>query len=437
MRRIGRYEIERELGRGAMGVVYLGFDPRVGRPVAIKTLHIPAGGPPGREAELRRRFVQEARAAGRLDHPSVVTVYDADEDPSTGEPFIAMEYVDGESLREHLGSAGPLEPDAAIEILASLAGALGAAHGAGIVHRDVKPANVLLHRDGRALLADFGVARVERSDLTGDGAMLGSPAYMAPEQVRGDRADERSDLFALAAVWYEALTGERAFGGSDLAAIAYAVAHETPIPPSRVRETLPPALDRWFDRALAKDPADRFERATDLLEAARDALGGDAAPDPSSTLVDTPATPPTAPDVPARRSRRRLVFGALAGVALLALASGLDRDAVLAIDCRAAVDGGRLEVRVDDEVVLARAFDRKTPKKGKKALRRWFGVGQESFETAIEIDPGVRTVHARLERPDDTPVEDSVVLDLEPGETREIKIVAGRGFGAPLSISPN
>ena len=254
---IGRYEIIKEIGRGAMGVVYLANDPHLQRQVAVKTYHLPEGISDELAKEFRERFLREARAAASLSHPGIVTVHDAGQDPASGRPFIAMEFVPGESLSQRLKR--PPDRDWVLEMGSILAEALQAAHRAGIVHRDIKPANILIREsDGAPKLADFGVARLKESSLTQSGASIGSPGYMSPEQVRGGELDGRSDLFSLAVVLYEALCGKRPFQGNDLVSLAYSIAHDTQTPLSRHLSGATPELDRFFDRALSKDPGQRF-----------------------------------------------------------------------------------------------------------------------------------------------------------------------------------
>ncbi|MEM8930492.1 MAG: serine/threonine-protein kinase [Acidobacteriota bacterium] len=208
--RIDRYEILEILGRGAMGEVYLALDPKFDRRIALKVMTGHRLGEDDELDELRRRFVVEGRAAGRLNHPGIVTLYDADSDAQTGWPFLAMEWVDGESLRKRLKRDGPLPVREVVDLGAQVARALAYAHAQGVVHRDIKPANLLLHQDGRVKVADFGVAKLVSSSLTLTGQVLGSPNYMAPEQVRAEPVDGRTDLFALGVVLYEALTGRPA-----------------------------------------------------------------------------------------------------------------------------------------------------------------------------------------------------------------------------------
>ena len=265
---IGRYEIEREIGRGAMGVVYLAQDPRLRRQLAVKTYSLPDGVSEELAKEFHERFLREARAAASLSHPGIVTIYDAGEDPARRLPYIAMEFVQGQSLKQRLEKGDRLDPSWVLAFGAVLADALHVAHRAGIVHRDIKPANILIRdADGAVKIADFGVARLKASDLTQSGASLGSPGYMSPEQVRGGALDGRSDLFSLAVVLYEALCGKRPFHGDDLVSLAYSIAHDTQVPLSRQFQGCPAGLDRFFDRALSKDPDIRFPDGTAFREA--------------------------------------------------------------------------------------------------------------------------------------------------------------------------
>jgi tRNA A-37 threonylcarbamoyl transferase component Bud32 len=290
--RIGRYEVEAELGRGAMGVVYLAHDPRVRRRLAVKTYTLPAGLEPAREREYQERFLREAQTAGGLDHPAIVTIYDAGDDPAAGGPYIAMEYVPGCNLRDLLQRRGRLPAPEVARMGAALADALQAAHAAGIVHRDVKPANILVREeDGAAKIADFGVARPPRSHLTRSGQSIGSPAYMSPEQVRGQPVDGRSDLFSLGVVLYEALTGRRPFPGEDPVSLAYAVVHQPAPPVGEDLDGAGPALNRFFARALAKDPAARFADGRALGAALRQALA------PGNTVARAAAEAPAAATV--------------------------------------------------------------------------------------------------------------------------------------------
>jgi tRNA A-37 threonylcarbamoyl transferase component Bud32 len=292
---IGRYEIEREIGRGAMGVVYLAHDPRLQRRVAVKTYTLPDGISEDLAKEFHERFLREARAAASLSHPGIVTIFDAGEDQALGLPYIAMEYVEGQSLKQRLEKGDRLDPSWVLGFGANLAEALHVAHRAGIVHRDIKPANILIREvDGAVKIADFGVARLKASDLTQSGASLGSPGYMSPEQVRGGSLDGRSDLFSLAVVLYEALCGKRPFHGDDLVSLAYSIAHDTQVPLSRQLRDCPLGLDRFFNRALSKDPESRLPDGTAFRDALVDA-GRQASPDPQDQTVLDAVTVGSAP----------------------------------------------------------------------------------------------------------------------------------------------
>jgi len=265
----GRYEVTAELGRGSMGVVHRAHDTVMNRDVAIKTILLPHGLAQPQHEEFQQRFRREAQAAGGLSHPGIVTVYDFDEGPETDHPFIAMEYVEGPTLDE-LIRRERLEPDWALFMGETLADALDLAHGAGIVHRDLKPANILIREsDGLPKITDFGVARVEISELTSPQTTYGSPAYAAPECIEGRPADARSDLFSLAVILYQTLSGERPFGGENFTSICHAIVNHEP---RSIRDFVPnlsPAFDRWFARALDKDPDKRFQDGKSFAEALR------------------------------------------------------------------------------------------------------------------------------------------------------------------------
>src|SRR5436309_1675787 len=320
-----------------MGVVYLAQDPRLHRPLAVKTYSLPDGVSEELAKEFHERFLREARAAASLSHPGIVTIYDAGEDPARRLPYIAMEFVQGQSLKQRLEKGDRLDPSWVLAFGAILADALHVAHRAGIVHRDIKPANILIRdADGATKIADFGVARLKASDLTQSGASIGSPGYMSPEQVRGGSLDGRSDLFSLAVVLYEALCGKRPFRGDDLVSLAYSIAHDTQVPLSRQLRDCPAGLDRFFDRALSKDPEKRFPDGAAFREAFLDA-GRQASTDHSDrTVVDAvtvgaiPAATQALGAVPGRKSdaplpgavrgrRGRLLRLTLASLAMLSI----------------------------------------------------------------------------------------------------------------------
>jgi serine/threonine-protein kinase len=264
MQSLGKYEIEAEIGRGAMGVVYRARDPQIGRAVAIKTIII-SGQEPEDQAGFRERFFQEARAAGRLNHPGIVTIFDIGQDPESGDPYIVMENVAGQSLSKVLGLEGgklPLGP--ALHLAQEIAEALNYAHQQGVIHRDIKPGNILVTPEGHIKIADFGVARLNESEMTLPGQVMGSPAYMSPEQLRGDQVDARSDLFSLGVLLYRILTGYRPFQGNSVQTVAFKVANYEPMPVTSFESGLPGSLDAVVNRALAKNPKQRYRTASEF-----------------------------------------------------------------------------------------------------------------------------------------------------------------------------
>lgn len=297
--RIGRYRLIGEIGRGAMGRVYVAHDPNLERRVALKVMSAPEGEDDEEVHELRQRLLLEARAAGRLSHPGIVAVHDADTDPDTGLSYLAMELVEGESLEALLRREGRLAPALAVDIAAKVARALGYAHTRGVVHRDVKPANILLAEDGRVKVADFGIAKIGSLAVTRAGLVIGSPYFMSPEQVQGQPVDGRSDLFSLGGVLYRCLTGELPFPGDGVVTVAFKVVHVDPRPASGDQD-LPPALLDLLRRALAKEPQDRFPTGEEMaaaLEQVAAELGG--SPPPSPPPMTEPATlPPARPAHP-------------------------------------------------------------------------------------------------------------------------------------------
>jgi eukaryotic-like serine/threonine-protein kinase len=298
---IGRYRVEAEIGRGGMGVVYRAIDPELERPVAVKLIRLPPDSSLELREELEKRFRREAKAAARIRHPGVVVIHDVGT-TATG-LFLVMELVDGESLASRL-ERGHFPPrDSALELAARAAEALAAAHQAGVVHRDVKPANILLSRDGRVMLTDFGVARSldEVSELTRTGMVVGSPAYMAPEQLQGAAVDGRADLFSLGVVLYELLLRKRPFPAQSITTLLYQILHEDPLADPALHRELDPPLSSVLRRLLAKQPAERFADAGEAALALRASIGfadqrSEAPTLPRLTMAATPlaaaATPP-------------------------------------------------------------------------------------------------------------------------------------------------
>ena len=284
---LGKYEIRGELGRGAMGVVYDGWDPAIGRRVALKTVR--RDQLEGGEAEeLLSRFKREAQAAGRLNHPGIVAVYEYGEDAGTA--FIAMEFVEGRELKDVFDKDERLPIGETVRIMTQLLEAIGHAHANGIVHRDIKPANVFLLKDGRVKVGDFGIARLESSNLTQAGSVLGTPAYMSPEQFMGQTIDGRSDLFSAGVILYQFLTGEKPFTG-QLTTIMHKVLKEEPIAPSELNVQVPPGFDTLMKRALAKRPDERFQNAPAFIAALQATAAGGAQVDSDATLIGAGGDP--------------------------------------------------------------------------------------------------------------------------------------------------
>ncbi len=267
-KQIHRYEILSELGRGSMGRVYLASDPNIDRHIALKVL-IPERLRGYGEEEMQRRFLQEAKAAGRLSHSGIVTIFDADTDPESGCPFLAMEWVPGCSLKELLRREGPFVPERAVSMAVQISRALDYAHRNRVVHRDIKPANLLVSggETERVKVVDFGIAKLVSKSITQPGRILGSPYYMAPEQVRGLDVDGRTDLFSLGAVLYECLTGQVAFGGETVAHVTHKILADDPRPIELYNPDVPVSLRAVVRRALEKLPKDRYRSGAEMAAA--------------------------------------------------------------------------------------------------------------------------------------------------------------------------
>ena len=337
-KKLGKYEIRGELGQGAMGIVYDGFDPMIGRRVALKTVR--------REQldraeveEILARFKREAQAAGRLNHPNVVQIYEYGEDEGTA--FIAMEFVEGRELRDHFDASERFPMAEIVRIMGQLLEALDYSHKNGVVHRDIKPANIILLKDGTVKVADFGIARIESSNLTQAGSVLGTPSYMSPEQFMGQTVDGRSDLFSAGVILYQVLTGEKPFTGA-LTTIMHKVLKEDPAAPSELNVQVPRPFDALIRKALAKRPDERFQSGREFAGALKQAAAGQAAPedgdatlvnDAEATLVSAaeqtlatgmPVAPPKsapapAAAAPANKPARGLAVAIVTGVAVIGL----------------------------------------------------------------------------------------------------------------------
>ena len=285
---LGKYEIRREIGRGAMGVVYEGYDPFIKRVVALKTIR--ADQLSGEDSEnVIARFRREAQAAGRLSHPNIVSIYDFGEE--AGAWFIAMEFVKGRELKECFEANERFTTASIVKIMSQILEALDYSHRQGVIHRDIKPANIFMLPDGSVKVADFGIAHIEASNLTQVGAVMGTPAYMSPEQILGLPVDGRSDLFSAGVILYQFLTGERPFSGSA-ATTMQKVLKEDPLPPSSLNVQAPLEMDAIVRKALAKRPEDRFQTASEFAVAVRATVPGMTITNADATLISAaPAAP--------------------------------------------------------------------------------------------------------------------------------------------------
>ena len=259
--KLGRYEVLGELGQGAMGVVYKAKDPLIDRVVAIKTINLSLA--MDEKEEYEGRFYQEAKAAGRLNHPNIVTIYDVGKSGDIA--YIAMEFLEGRELRDILNEGALLPVDQVLNIVAQVAQGLAYAHEHDIVHRDVKPSNIMVIRDGHAKITDFGIARMASASVrTQTGMVLGSPKYMSPEQVMGKSIDQRSDIFSLGVMLYEMLTGQAPFNGENVNAIMYQTLNTVPTPPNTLNPDVPEMVNYIVAKALAKGLEDRYQNAKDF-----------------------------------------------------------------------------------------------------------------------------------------------------------------------------
>ncbi|MBF0610757.1 MAG: protein kinase [Magnetococcales bacterium] len=271
LEKLGKYQIRRVLGKGAMGVVYEGFDPGIERVVAIKTIHKALlegeGG-----AELLARFKREAQAAGRLMHPNIVAIYEYGEDQ--GIPFIAMEFIKGKELKDLIKDKARFTTQQVTEVMTQILDAMQYVHSNGVVHRDMKPANIVILENGQVKVADFGIARVESSTMTQMGAVMGTPSYMSPEQFMGQRVDARADLFSIGVILYELLTGEKPFPGQAVATIMQKVLNAPVEPPTSFNFDIPDSFNALVRKALAKRPSERFQSAKEFADALKLAAQG-------------------------------------------------------------------------------------------------------------------------------------------------------------------
>jgi len=307
-KRFGRYEVVAELGRGAMGVVYKARDPQIDRLVAVKTVSL-WGQSPEEEKEFRLRFMNEAQAAGRLHHAGIVSIFDvgandvgandagandagenADGSPESSEPYIVLEYVAGESLNRILAREKKLPLATALQIAEEIAEALDYAHAQGVIHRDIKPGNILVTEDGHPKIADFGIAKMNLAHFTLPGRVLGTPAYMAPEQLSGEGVDARSDLFSLGVILYAMVTGTSPFHGNSATTVCFKVANREPVAANALDMALPPELDQVIAKALAKHREERYQSGAEFAADLRHLLQLQVQPKSGSTTSSLAAS---------------------------------------------------------------------------------------------------------------------------------------------------
>ncbi|MET0552827.1 MAG: serine/threonine-protein kinase [Vicinamibacteria bacterium] len=473
--KVGRYEIRRELGRGTMGIVYLAEDPALQRPVALKTIDISFQIPAAERAGFEERFGVEARVAGRLSHPGIVVVHDVGRDADSGVLYMALEYLEGQTLAD-LAATGEFPPwRETLAIVAKLARALHHAHANGVVHRDVKPANVMLLQTGEPKIMDFGIAKSPHIELTSAGQLFGTPLYMSPEQALGQPVDGRSDLFSLGSIAYMLLAGRQAFGAENVFQVLARVAQEQPTPATELRPELPPEVDVFLARALAKAPAARYQ---DGQAMARDAEalveGRPLAPAPVDDrdspllvlvadqevphLTETRALPPPTPGAPRRAFPSGLLVAAIALLVVAAVifviwpgrpgperAAATDLAAAgaapvappvekatpapplaagrLAIDFEHHLKSGLLRVFVDGDTVLEEELD---ARRTKKVLL--FKVSQGAVRETIDVAAGKHTVRVQVKW-DEHVRQQSVAGTFRDGVTRRLRVRVGRLLG--------
>jgi len=416
---LGRYKIVKELGRGAMGRVFLAHDPQIDRQIAVKTIQIFAALPETEREAARDGFLCEARAAGKLIHPGIVTLFDVGE--AGGLLYLAMEYVEGPTLDAYCRRDRQLPIPEAVAMVAAVADALHYAHAAGIVHRDIKPANLIHVGAGKVKVMDFGLAKPAEAQLTHDGALLGTPSYMSPEQIRSQSVDGRSDLFSLAVVLFELLTGERPFPGEQISSIIYRIVNEEPRKARELDDRVTPQLDAFLRRALDKDPARRFatgeQFAAELRRAAGlanrqvgavpERTGGPPVPGaPGATGAgDETSVPPIVAARPRRSSARPFLLAALLLITAAGAAGYHFRDRLgwfqpeeVWWEARVRVEPADLEVRLDGEpldstlngVVRFRPegpFGLLSVAQGCRLVERALGPQDAGSEIVLVVDP--------------------------------------------------
>jgi len=265
IKRIGKYEILDTIGKGAMGIVYKALDPDIDRVVAIKAIRFDTISEKTEREEIMKRFMREAQSAGKLTHPNIVTIYDVVK--SKNMTYIVMQYIEGHSLQKTISSGQKIPIEEAVLLMTQMCSALSYAHKKGIIHRDIKPANILIDKEGKPYLVDFGIARIETSTITQTGRTVGTPSYMSPEQVIGEKVDKCSDIFSLGVLLFEILTGKRPFYGDSITTVIYKIIHEEPLASPEIKKALPKGFETIISKALAKDPKKRYQTCEQLKQA--------------------------------------------------------------------------------------------------------------------------------------------------------------------------
>jgi serine/threonine-protein kinase len=476
--RIGRYEIRRELGRGTMGIVYLAEDPALDRSIALKTIDLAFAVPAPERAGFEQRFLAEGRVAGRLSHPGIVVVHDVGRDENTGILYIALEYLEGRTLAEALQEGEPMPWREALRVTAGLARALHHAHTHGIVHRDMKPANIMILASGEPKIMDFGIAKAPHIELTSAGQLFGTPLYMSPEQALGQPLDGRSDLFSLGSIAYTMLTGKQAFRADNVFQVLARVTQEHPAPPSHENPSVPADVDVFMKRVLAKSPAERYQDGNAMARDAEELLEGrplatwslkpaEEAEHPLAELVEDTLRSSPLPAPPASRWRWEPFAAALAlaiGVAVLVAAfrkelpiappagtvaepapradgpgaSGAPSAPVtpapppsapaapmsrLQVDFAHHLKSGRLRVWVDEDLVLEDELDSRVTKKI-LSLRVRKGMVDET----LEVPAGRRQVKVQV-RWDDNIKTGTISGTFKANRTRRLEIRVSRVLG--------
>ena len=310
--KIGKYNIIEMLGKGAMGVVYKALDPDINREVAVKTIRFDLSD--SDDEEMMGRFIREAQAAGKLDHSNIATIYDVGREKDL--TYIVMQYIKGQSLQQLIAKKKKFSPKEINDIMIPLCEALEYAHQHGIVHRDIKPANILIDLKGKPNVVDFGVARVETSTLTQSGMTVGTPSYMSPEQMMGKRVDNRADIFSLGVILYELAAGQRPFSGGNVSTLMYKIVNEEPPHITDVEKSLPANYENIIEKALAKDPKDRFQSCLQFIAS----LKGESIDTNSTIAYDFAGDETIRVEKPQKKGRGLVVGVSLAAVVLIAIA---------------------------------------------------------------------------------------------------------------------